>query len=130
MSNCAKLRSLFTDTFQETATVGQAVHFLERNGFYRDCDDDEQARKMIRDYKKHEARRFLCSIKDREGKRVFASVRGKNQNFYTNLNTEKSSARLKRAEKALLKHYKGTRRSYGDVRTKRFRAESVENGLD
>jgi len=49
MSNCAKLRSLFAETYEEI-TVGQAVHFLERNGFYRDCDDDEQARKMIRDY--------------------------------------------------------------------------------
>ena len=130
MSNCARLRSLFTNAFQETATVGQAVNFLERNGFYDDCDDDEQAQKMIREYKKHEARRFICSVKDREGKRIFASVRSKNQNFYTNLITEKASKRLKEAEKALLKHYKGTKRNYGNVRAKRFRAESVENELD
>ena len=130
MSSCAKLRSLFTETFQETATVGQAVHFLERNGFYRYCDDDGQAMRMIHQYKKQEARRFLCSIKDREGKRVFANVRSKNQNFYTNMNTEMASARLKEAEKALLKHYKGTRRNYGDVRAKRVKAETVENGLD
>jgi len=57
-------------------------------------------------------------------------VRSKDKNSYTNLHFETASARLKTAEKALLKHYKGTRRNYSNVRTKRVKAESVEKGLD
>ena len=130
MGYAKMLGELFLQTCPTDITIDQTVEFLELNGFYKNIYDVEMTQKILAAHKKQEARRFLGSIKDNNGQRLFANFKLDKRNFYTNINNSHVSKILLKAESALYNHIKGAQKHYRNVKDKRKRVQSAEKQLE